>query len=202
MLSENDEFALSQYLDGTLPPEQRPAVELMLRDSAEAREALAQYRRLGSLVAAATPPLPELDWKSLSQQTISHVQQQQALAAASLASPARGWWAAARLPLMAAAVLLSLVATWVVVMLADRAEQPISVAVDPRVRGEAIAQVQVLTPDEVVAGPVITEISIGPAPVAQMATVWQRYPELLNAPSSVSIAGGIRIIARDELAFY
>jgi anti-sigma factor RsiW len=60
MTLEQLEFAITQYLDGTLPPEELGALERRLADDAEARALLEEHRALTALLR--TQPLPEMDW--------------------------------------------------------------------------------------------------------------------------------------------
>jgi len=58
------EFTISQYLDGTLPPGDRIALERHLESDADARTTLDEYRRLN--VAMKAMPLPVFRWDALS----------------------------------------------------------------------------------------------------------------------------------------
>lgn len=85
------EFAITQYLDGTLPPERVAALEQLLQSDEQARELLAEHRRLDAILKAgrqlAAPPA--LDWDRIAT-TISDalpVDDTAALAAASLPLP-------------------------------------------------------------------------------------------------------------------
>jgi len=68
MITEDLEFQISQYTDGTLPAAERAALEARLVDDAEAREMLAEYRRLGERLSHDLPPLPEVKWDRLADQ--------------------------------------------------------------------------------------------------------------------------------------
>jgi anti-sigma factor RsiW len=65
MTNDQLEFAISQYLDGTLPPEERSALERRLASDADARRILEQFRSLDTLAKNALP-LPNLNWVKLS----------------------------------------------------------------------------------------------------------------------------------------
>ena len=64
MTPEQLEFSLSQYLDGSLPADQIPALEARLRNDAAARELLAEYRTLDTLLKAPAA-LPAIAWDAL-----------------------------------------------------------------------------------------------------------------------------------------
>jgi anti-sigma factor RsiW len=62
MMTEQLEFLLSQYADGTLPAEQRAEVELRLAEDEEARSVLAEYRKLDeALVTSRGAPAVQWD---------------------------------------------------------------------------------------------------------------------------------------------
>jgi hypothetical protein len=58
------EFAITQYLDGTLPPEQVDAVRARLETDPAAQAFLAEHEKLTALLRS--QPMPELDWSDLS----------------------------------------------------------------------------------------------------------------------------------------
>lgn len=64
MTRDELEFSISQYHDGSLPPLETRAVEELLATSPQAREILAEYQRLDTVVKAA-PAVPSLDWDRL-----------------------------------------------------------------------------------------------------------------------------------------
>src|SRR3712207_3228494 len=64
MAGDNLEYAISQYIDGTLPPLERDALEEQLAADAEARATLEEYRRLDATMKQAMP-LPEVAWDAL-----------------------------------------------------------------------------------------------------------------------------------------
>jgi anti-sigma factor RsiW len=65
MTKDQLEFAISQHLDGTLPPEERAALERLLATDADAQRLLEEYRSL-DLVAKGALPLPNVNWNKLS----------------------------------------------------------------------------------------------------------------------------------------
>ena len=58
------EFAISQYIDGTLPPLERAALEQRLASDPAAAALLEEHRRLDAALKSHLP-LPEMDWNSL-----------------------------------------------------------------------------------------------------------------------------------------
>jgi len=74
MISEQIQFAISQYLDGTLPEGERAALEARLAADAELRRVLEEYRALhealrGSMV------LPAVKWEKLAERISASVEQ-------------------------------------------------------------------------------------------------------------------------------
>ncbi len=67
MISEELEFRISQFADGTLPAEEVAALEATLAGDAEARAMLASYRKLDSAIRAEMTT-PAMDWDRLSTQ--------------------------------------------------------------------------------------------------------------------------------------
>jgi anti-sigma factor RsiW len=101
MTRDDLEFSISQYLDGTLAPAERDALETRLGSDAEARALYAEYEALQGVIAAA--PLPPVRWDRLA----GHL----SAAVAAEAEPAQSyrlsrWLRPARLAL-AASVLLA-----------------------------------------------------------------------------------------------
>src|SRR5437867_6381233 len=66
MTRDQLEFAISQYLDGTLPPLETAALEERLANDANARELLAGYQRLNALVKSSLPEPPQIDFEAFS----------------------------------------------------------------------------------------------------------------------------------------
>jgi hypothetical protein len=77
MTSDQLEFAISQYLDGTLPAEEEAALVERLATDPQARELFAEYEKLNTVVKSAMP-LPGIDWSSFSQQVSSAVEREEA----------------------------------------------------------------------------------------------------------------------------
>src|SRR5579872_3481880 len=61
---EELEISITQYLDGTLPAEQRAALEAVLATDASARALLEEHRRLDAAMRSAMP-MPDVDWENL-----------------------------------------------------------------------------------------------------------------------------------------
>jgi anti-sigma factor RsiW len=63
MTLEQLEIAITEYLDGTLPPEKLPALEAILATDENAQTLLKQHRNLTALLRS--NPLPEMHWGEL-----------------------------------------------------------------------------------------------------------------------------------------
>jgi len=74
---EQLEFAISQYLDGTLSPVEHEALENKLREDREAAELLREYRELESALRAPAK-LPNFNWEAVAQQISAHVDEVEA----------------------------------------------------------------------------------------------------------------------------
>lgn len=59
------EFAISQYLDGTLPPLERNALERYLAEDEQAQQLLEEYRALDRLARSNVLPMPAVRWDRL-----------------------------------------------------------------------------------------------------------------------------------------
>jgi len=72
--SDDLEFRLSQYLDGSLTPAQAAEVERLVAGSGEARALLEQYQKLDAALKGM--PLPEVRWEALAEHISSTVANQ------------------------------------------------------------------------------------------------------------------------------
>src|SRR5688572_23451362 len=64
MIDEQLESQIAQYADGTLPADQRAALEQMLANDADARAVLDEYRRLDASLKRELP-VPAMNWDRL-----------------------------------------------------------------------------------------------------------------------------------------
>ena len=55
MNEEQLQFAISQYVDGTLPPDQVSQIQTILKTDPEARRTFEQYRRLNEVLLETLP---------------------------------------------------------------------------------------------------------------------------------------------------
>src|SRR5438477_11406579 len=107
MTSEQLEFQISQYVDGTLPAAEVAALEAVLAADAEARGVLADFRKL-DVAMKDQAPLPQINWDRLAAHLSDAVaREDEASQAATAPIAIRAWWR----PLAAAAIVVIAFAT-------------------------------------------------------------------------------------------
>jgi anti-sigma factor RsiW len=171
MTRQELEYSISQYLDGTLPPLQRDALEERLASDAEARAILAEYEQLNHLLRTRLPAMPQLAWDRLAAQIAGAVAAEQP-PVRHLWSRAIGW--TARLAVAAAVLMVLSLAIFF-------ARGPRQQA-RPAPQGTAVVSGPQV---EQAPGPVVSEISIGPAP--SLANQWRFGEEIVARPTIVRI---------------
>jgi anti-sigma factor RsiW len=172
MISEDLEFRISQYADGTLAPEDVPALKAILRSDPEAAKLLDEYRRLDDVLQARLPKMPAVKWTAMEDYLSSAIETEATERSPSIIMKLR--WPV-RMAL-AAAVLLAIGLTATIVM------QSVNVA-------PVVSQVHGPQAEEST-GQAIAEVEIGPAPsVAERDHLWQYADGFVTRPSRVTIAG-------------
>jgi anti-sigma factor RsiW len=164
MTRDELEYAISQYLDGTLPPLERAALDDRLASDPEARAILGEYRRLD--VSLKNLPAPILAWDRVADQIRQAVAREEAPIRHYSLRPMR-WISGLAI---AASVLLA-------ISLALHFAQP-----PPKPAGIATISGPAA---EVAAGPVVSQIGIGPSPA--VAANWQASDEIISRPTVVLI---------------
>jgi anti-sigma factor RsiW len=189
MTRDELEFAISQYLDGTLAEAEEAALEARLAADADAREMLGEYRRLDRALKAA--PLPAFDYGALSERISAAV--------AGEPEPAQSY----RLHWVRTAASLALAACVVIaVSVGIRRLGPADDAASRRHAQDPEAvrpRKQIVVVD---AGPrtrpstaPVEIIAVGPSPAAQDGPALARYQEdLLSRPSRVVIARSGQVV--------
>jgi anti-sigma factor RsiW len=189
MLDEQLEFQITQYVDGTLPAGERALLERELEQNEAARGVLAEYRKLAGALGA-LPAVPSVDWGQLEQRISLAVAEQAAQA------PARGVEEGEqadrpyRLPWVRAGGWLAMAAC--VLIAVGVAFHLLSVPTPKQMGAPAGALVQVTGPQaEPSGGPVVAQISIGPAAALADRSDLPMYGDnILNSPSQLIIASG------------
>ena len=167
----DDDAAILAYADGTLPADRRGDVEA---DPA-ALAAVAEYRRLGELLAA--PPV-DLDWDRLAGHLSAAVAAEDRPAVVGrIGFGARAWGAIAAAAALAVGVGL----------LSHRS--PVAVRPTPTAPPPSVAVVTGPTAD-VAADPAVADVRVGPSPALTARDAHWRYAEgVVTRRQTVVIAG-------------
>jgi hypothetical protein len=205
MTRDELEFSVTQYNDGTLPAEERVALEPRLADHAEARAVLAEYRQL-TVDLKAIPdidPLPGVRWDRLAEQISQAVAAQDEAGAERqvetyrIGAGARRWRAWLGGLAVAASVLVTGVVGWRMSkpdVTTTIAKAPI-IIVDPPVAAAVPVSISVVDVAEaaeaVNAKPVV--VAVGPAESSDPADAlgMPRYAGVVNRPSRLTIASAL-----------
>ena len=163
------EYAISQYIDGTLPPVESAALEERFAVDAEAREILAEYRALDETLKTSLP-VPAVAWDRLHAHLSDAVSREEA--------PVRHYSLNRYVRHAAAALAACVAIVFGVIFVANRAghapvtHQPIAIIVGR----------QVETAPQVAS---VAQISIGPAPT--MSDSWRYAETVVSRPAVVMI---------------
>lgn len=185
---EELEFSIVQYLDGTLPPLERAALESRLDNDPQAQAILSEHRRLNELIASAVEPLPQVNWDRLSR----HIGRSVALAEAPAVSRYR--IGGGRIAIGIAAAACVLIAATVSLVLLRPGNN--SITQPSASGGQGYASVTVMTGEQPHGSP-ITQIQTGPAPRLASGTVWHHSDVVVSRPAQVFIAKG-QIISQES----
>jgi len=188
------EFAISQYLDGSLAEAERSALEARLRTDAEAKALFTEYQAVTAALRAI--PIPPVRWELLAE-SISGAVRRAEEPAQSFKLRLRGPWLAVPLGLAASVVVAAGVAFHVYfsgtggttspVRPVPAVPQAVAVVTGPRV--------------EDAAGPAQAEVSIGPSPAVADAEHLSKYADdVITRPSRVLVASGVNSV-EDAPAF-
>lgn len=161
MISEDLEFLISQYVDGTIAPADRAALEAQLAANEEARLLVHEYQKLDTLVRSSVPELPKVDLDALGVRINDAIDAQEAAARQRFRIGRR---LGAGLAIAASAMLA--VGVWFGTQ--GHRDNGGGGGGRPAVAGKpAVVEIAVLQPEELVAaGPVVQQIRIGPPPAA------------------------------------
>lgn len=179
MTREDLEFSISQYLDGTLPPLERDALDERLATDAQARRILAEFQRLNAELKAALPPPDDVDHDALHARILAATEQ--------VDVPVRNYalpWVSGASRWAAVAAVLLVALGLVALLLRDNTAPPAGGGTSP----VAVARVAGPQAQPASAAPVQI-ISIGPSTVAARGdTDWSQV--IVVRPSRVIIASG------------
>ncbi|MEO6434377.1 MAG: hypothetical protein ABIP55_01270 [Tepidisphaeraceae bacterium] len=182
MISEDLEFQISQYADGTLPGEEAAALESTLASDAEARALVEAYRKVDVLLKRELP-LPQMNWDRLAGHISAAVAQEEVAANDANRSYRIAWPVWSRLAI--AAMVLLAVGLAAFMHLRPRADQIARLPNAPTVPPIIL----VTGPEPQRGGGAVIEIvSIAPSAVAQSS--YRPADGVVYRPPRVVIASG------------
>jgi hypothetical protein len=205
MNREEIEFRISQYVDGTLSREERASVETVLASDAEARQVLAEFRRIDQHLSREIA-LPNVKWEQLASHISAAVDEatEEPAVIGRIAPSTEGsaWTWRSRLAIAASIVIvLGSVLMFYDHGLNQRSHHGTDAVVLPNNSGrpgETIASASsslVVGPQaEPATGPAMQQITVGPSPaLAAQGDSW-RYAEgvVVTRPSTAVIAGEMK----------
>jgi anti-sigma factor RsiW len=182
MTREELEFSICQYLDGTLAEEQRVVIEARLASDPEAQEILREEKRL--TIALRSTSVPDVRWDVLADRISGAIddETERRVARASLAMKIRSPW------VMAVAASVGLVVGMALHFVVSPHG---SVAMHGISGGTPVAMVIEGPAEDAPAGPVVTEVSIGPGGTYAKAPSLAPYADQMDSrPTRVVIAAG------------
>jgi anti-sigma factor RsiW len=176
MTRDQLEFAISQYIDGTLPPLETTALEERLATDAEARALLAEYRQLDDALETSLAGVPAVAWDRFAQHLSDAVAQEEPpLRHYSLVA----WRRAAAVALAACVALVCGIAFLSYRVGSSDATaqglsgaQPVVLVIGPQV--EQAPQTQT-----------VAQVAVGPAPT--MTDSWRYAETIISRPAVVMI---------------
>ena len=186
MTRDELEFAISQYLDGSLAEPQQSALEERLAGDPDARAVLAEYRTLDRVLRSA--PGPEIDFESMADRIRTAVYREPA----PVQSYRLEWFRTASALALAACVVIAAAVGIRRMTTGDRrGDAPVvSVPTWPEAVARHIVVVDSTTRPAVSTAPVAVA-SVGPSAALQESPALAGYDEdLLSRPSQVIIARG------------
>jgi len=175
---EQLEFAISQYLDGTLPAKERAALLQRIESDPVARELFETHRRIDAELRTGLRT-PAVNWDRLAAQISAHIDR--AEEAQAPAPTIKLTFVRRVMPFaLAASVLIAVGIAAVVYLSSDNATQtnPTTVAVIEGPEAERGA------------GPQVADVSVGPAP--DLSPDWRTAEAVVAQPNTVIwIASGV-----------
>jgi anti-sigma factor RsiW len=188
MLTEDLEFQISQYADGSLPVEQRAVVEQLIRSDAAAMKLLREYRKL-DLHFANLPATPSIRWDRLAGHLSDAVHKDRLMALKRPEVAGRIFPVLSSWPMRSAIAAVAVFAIGGTLWM--RGHRPAS-HVSPIQSTDSTAMVS--GPQaEVANGAGVEDIKIGPSPaLARQIDSW-RYADgvVTHGPSKVTITAGL-----------
>jgi anti-sigma-K factor RskA len=190
MISEQLEFQISQYADGTLPAAEAAALEQVLATDAEARKLLKEYRALVTVIARELP-VPQMNFDRLANHISAVVAQKEVAANDANRSYRIAWPTWGRVAI--AAMVLIAVGLGVFTHLRPAGEGTTHVVINPPGGGASGGATE---PVIIVGGPsaqassgdVVEIVTIQPSPLAR--SRYHAVDDVVYRPPRVVIASG------------
>jgi len=180
-VSEEDEFAISEYLDGTLSNEERASLENRIASEPGLRAVMAEYRSLDGVVKNAMP-MPAVKWDVLAERLSESVDAQ--------AQRERfyiGNWLRQPMRLAAAAIMLIAIGVGILVMSRNVNKPELAVEVVGPEKGTGLRVAQV-------------DFEMSSA-LAQSGTDWYSAGDVVAMPSTLDVAFSTPVIQGDASPF-
>ena len=187
MISEDFEFRISQYADGTLSAEEASALEAELATNSEARALLEEYRKLNATLKHALP-LPAINFDRLADHLSDAVAAADDQPAVTIKLFA--WTRAAQVAIAATILLVIGSAAWLTLRPAQPLEQIVisGPQTAPTPLG-GLAIVEVSGPSiESAAQPAVVEVAIGPSDLAKQQPLTYAAEDIIYRAPRVVIA--------------
>lgn len=198
MIDEKLQFAISQYVDGSLAPAEAAQLEVRFASDAESRRLLEEYRLLDQMVKAAMPE-PEMDWDAMARKISFAIDEGETQAPLSLVAGAPAtWWR----PLAIAASVLVCVSFAAIAwqtMLRQSAQSGGNVALEPP-RPQGYAMVDTFRVEDPISSGEI-QVQIGQhqrAGTTMLAEMADSYPAIASAVRAKVLIAAVPIVLSDE----
>ena len=198
MVDEKLQFAISQYVDGSLAPAEAAQLEVRFASDAESRRLVDEYRRLDQWVKAAMPE-PEMDWEAMARQISAAVAASETQAPMSIvASAPASWWRP--MALAASILIFATFAAMAWQTMARRSGQPGESLVLQPSPPQGYALVSVFRIVEPVSSGVV-QVGIqqrSPNGSSMLAGIADAYPELTSAAQAKVLIAAVPMALSDE----
>jgi anti-sigma factor RsiW len=170
-VSEEDEFAITEYLDGTLPAEHQAALENRLNAEPGLRAVMEEYRALDGVVKNAMP-IPAVKWDVLAERLSESVDAQSQQRRFYI-----GNWLKQPMRLAAAAMILIAIGVGILIAISNSGNKP-------------VLAVEVVGPEKPAGtGPVVAQVEFDMSPsLAQSGTDWYSAGDVVAMPSTLDVA--------------
>jgi len=167
-VGEEDEFAISEYLDGTRGGEERKSLELRIESEPGLRAVMEEYRSLDGMVRASMP-MPAVKWDVLAERLSESVDAESQRQRFYI-----GNWLKQPMRLAAAAMILLALGVGILIAISNAHKPVLSFEVvgPEKAQGTPVAQV---------------EFDMSPA-LAQSGTDWYSAGDVVAMPSTLDLA--------------